>query len=457
MRPPRPRGWSSRWNWSHTDAVARLSALTVLVGGAAWLVTRALQQDFAAYYTAGTAVARGLDPYVNHLADGGGAPPWDGVAVYRHSRFLYAPVFAHLFRPLAALPYVWAKAIFTALSVASLAGALKLIVPPPPAGVEVAAGREPAGGPAFMRSPWILGLCWSPVLVTLERGQIDLMLLLALAAAWRWRHRAPVAGGLLALVISAKPAVFAVLPVLAAARRARWAAATLAALLLLLGLNVVVAGPTVTGSYLTQVLPRASRFGEGGPAEWLLPDGAFAQVADELDAGWAHVDGSRRYAQEMGSFRRNASLPRLLAGDEEPSVVVVVLTAVVLLGAAAWAARRAPERPFGYWAALVATVVAAPVSWAMGLVWAIPVLALIPLGFRGPARTMPPAARRLCLLAFAAATAGPLVPAGWLVAALAIVAAAAVASTGGGTPDGVTPEPAPTAGEREDAEVEALT
>lgn len=416
------RGARGSWSWSHTDAVARLLAIALLAFAAGWVATSSLQQDFAAYYAAGTAVARGLDPYVNHVGAAHGADEglWDGIAVYRHSRFLYAPLVAHLFRPLAALPFAWAKAIFTALSLGGLWVAL------------VTARRAPAEGPTVVtRSPWVLGAAWSPVFLTLERGQVDLMLLALLAAAWRFRRQAAVAGALTALVVLVKPAVLGVLPVLVAGRHHRWAVAMVVAVAVLLGLNVGLAGRAATGRYLSDVLPRAARYGEGGPAEWLLAEEVMPPA--DADAGEGRTRrGGRTYALELGTFRRNASLPRLLAGDGEPSVAATIAIAAVLLGAAAWAARRAPDTPFAFWAGLVAVTLSAPVSWAMGLVWALPVLALIPLGARWQAPAAPPIARRLCLLAFVAALVGPLLPAAWIAAGAAAMAAAVVAAAASG-------------------------
>src|SRR6185436_700092 len=80
------------------------AAIAVVASAAGWLAMRSLQQDLAAYWVAGAARSAGLDPYVNHV--GGPVAPelWDGVAVFAHSRFLYPPLIAELFRPLARLP-----------------------------------------------------------------------------------------------------------------------------------------------------------------------------------------------------------------------------------------------------------------------------------------------------------------------------------------------------------------
>src|SRR5215471_4134312 len=99
------------------------AAAVALVGGvAAWLSRASAQQDFAAYFVAGAARRAGLDPYVNHAGAPEGAGLWDGVALFSHSRFLYPPLVADLFRPLATLPYALAKALFTAAGLAAWAG-----------------------------------------------------------------------------------------------------------------------------------------------------------------------------------------------------------------------------------------------------------------------------------------------------------------------------------------------
>ena len=402
-----------------TPRLAAIGGVAIVAALAGWLATRCLQQDFAAYYTAAVALSRGLDPYVNHLATPGG--PWDGICVYRHSRFLYPPLVADLFRPLGALPFLWAKAIFTAGSVAALFWGLYLTrgetsvrVASPP-GADVIA----ALGPLAMTM-------WAPVFVALERGQIDLLLFALLAAAWHWRNRIVVAGPLLATAAMGKPLVLGVLPILLFARRWRWAVATVGALVLLAGANVVVSGRALSEKYLREVLPRATVYGEGGPETWLIGDAAIESVGDDLAAGIARIDGrGRAYAQEIGTFRRNASLPRLLAGADVPSAALSLLLYVASGAVLALGARRSSTNAAWYWGGLIAGVVAAPVSWAMSLVWALPILAL------GLTTARPRPALAIALtVTFAAGMLGPLFAPAWVAAGLATVATAAIVTIG---------------------------
>jgi len=383
-------------------ALAGAAALA-LMGG--WLATVSLQQDFAAYHAAGRARARGLDPYVNHVASGG---PWDGVAVYRHSRFLYPPLVADLFRPLAALPFPWAKAVFTAASLLGLVAALALVRAD-------AVTALPAG--ALL----LIAAAWPPVFAALERGQIDLLLFPLLAAAWRWRGRPLLAGAALAVCTLGKPLVLGLLPLLIVARRARWAAAMATALVTLGLVSLAVCGLASNREYLTQVLPRAARWGEGGPASWLLDEQALASVSDQLEAGTARLDGAV-FAQEVGDFRRNASLPRALAGDGPPALGLTWGLALLGGTALAWAAHRRRDSAGWYWGGLLLGVTVAPVSWAMSLVWALP---LFLAGRDTFTREQRP---RLFALAatFVAGMLGPWVPGAWPAAGVAGVAATAL-------------------------------
>src|SRR5262249_17289937 len=150
---------------------------------AARFVFISLQQDFAAYFTAGRARSLGLDPYVNHAGLPGPAP-WDGVAAFAYSRFLYPPVVAEICRPWAALPYRAAKALFTALALACWAGASVL-----------AARAFDRGRPGGVAIALGAGALYFPLYAHLERGQADLPALLLLVAAWSWRGRPAAAGG----------------------------------------------------------------------------------------------------------------------------------------------------------------------------------------------------------------------------------------------------------------------
>jgi hypothetical protein len=325
----------------------------------AWFVARSYQQDFAAYWMAGWARWMGLDPYVNYAgAPHGDLPlPWDGVALFRHSRFLYPPLCADLFRPLLRLPYLAAKGLFTGAMLAAWIGA----------GLTVTQDRR-------TRAIYFgLSALFFPFYRHLERGQIDLLILLFLALGWRARERAWLTGAALAASATLKPAFAGMLPVVWALGRGRAALAALAVGGALVGLTALVDGPAALREYVTEVVPRASLYGEGGTEEMLLPS---APVSVGRDDGMIDL-GGRTYRISIGDAPASASIPRVLA-PETPSptsarlLFVLAIAGLTLLGRLL---RRADEGDAGtllYWTAAVACVVTSPAGWVMGLVLALP-------------------------------------------------------------------------------------
>ena len=71
---------------------------------------QSVQMDFTAYYSAGKSLNNDLSPYVNYVLTRWDL--WDGVGAFKHSRFLYPPLVANLFQPIATLPYINAKYVW---------------------------------------------------------------------------------------------------------------------------------------------------------------------------------------------------------------------------------------------------------------------------------------------------------------------------------------------------------
>jgi hypothetical protein len=337
--------------------------------------------DFASFWTAGRAVALGLDPYVNQVVHD--PPVWDGVAIHRHARFLYPPPASSLFRPLAALPYATAKWLFMLLSLGALVWAMRL------------AGR--LAGLDRAAWPWlafgVVVAAYFPVLALLERGQSDsIALALALGAIVSIRDRRELTGGLLlAAAVLLKLHTAFLIPYLVLRRR--WRAlgglAIGAASLLLLAL--ALDGPARVRDYVTVHLPRIARHGDGGARESRLPVEATRPLLLGLAPGRTTIDG-RVYDVERLRFVLNASLVRtpagraIWAGLREAGLPVAPGTISLVLFAAgfaavAWRTSRGDD-PAGFAAALALVVLAAPVGWAMGTVFYLPAAALLLAGGR---------------------------------------------------------------------------
>ena len=340
------------------------AAIAVVAGVAGWVATRSLQQDLAAYWVAGAARNAGLDPYVNQLGGPDAPALWDGVAVFAHSRFLYPPVVAELFRALAAVPYPLAKALFTALMVGAWVTAAAFTAR--------AARRETAMAVAFGA-----GALFYPLYLALERGQVDPLVLLLLAVAFGARTRPWASGLALAAAAAFKPGLAGVVLVLAALGRWRAVGAALAGLGAVALASVALSGPALAREYATRVLPRAALYGEGGDEGMLLPAERLAARADDLEAGVARI-GGRVYPVTAWEGPASASLPRLLAparptpwAARAPALVALAGLAFAA-GAARRRARPAASEPILLWATAVAGVIASPAGWVMGLVVTLP-------------------------------------------------------------------------------------
>src|SRR6185312_11255137 len=386
-------------------ALPALAVAAVAAVGLGSAVT-CLQQDFAAYRAAGAARRSGLDPYVNQVT----ADPrlWDGVAVFQHSRFLYPPLVADLFRPLAAVPFRAAKIAFTLAMIAAWVGTAFVV----------------AAGPA--RAVFLLAsVPFFPLWQHLERGQMDLALLLLLAVTWRARDQVWPAGLALAAAIAVKPALVGVALVVAALGRLRLAAASLAGLAVVAGLTLALDGPARVREYVREVAPRAGLFGEGGTEAMLLPP---ERLPDQPDPNSLTVEG-RSYALALWDIPTAASLPRLLAPDA-PTRRAALLPFLVLFALLALCARRTAaaggDGRWLFWGAAIASVLASPAGWIMGLVFALPLAPRLAssVARRGWPRPLSVAAG-LGWLGIAAPWPVPGVAAGGALLLLAVLAAAA--------------------------------
>ena len=347
-------------------AAARLLGFVVRFG------ERSLQADFAAYYTAGEALNRGLSPYQTHSRIE--PPVWDGVSRYRHSRFLYPPLVATLFRPWALLPYHVAKHLWMVLSLAAVAAALVAT------GRALGLGRRAALGTAL----W--ACLFHPLLTLLERGQIDAMTLLLVAFALTAFVRSGDslrAGVLLGAATLLKLNVAFFLPFLLATRRWRAVAGYVGTLLGLSVISLAVDGREAVTAYVRGELPRIAANGEGGPSELLLPPEELADLRQGTGVADAPKDG-RVYAREAFGFVANASLARVMASwtgrrGENPLTGRMALglglgLLLVITAARPAAGGWSPTGSALYWhAVMVAVLICGPLTWVMNLVWLLPV------------------------------------------------------------------------------------
>ncbi len=160
---------------------AALLGLVVLVEGAR-SVFQGGGGDFWAFWAAGRALDRGLDPYSPTVWQHTPIPP--DVA---RTPFLSPPFFAQLMRPLGMLPFHLAYALWLAASLAGLVAAVAAVF----------ALANVRRSPANLCVTAAVLVAFAPVLQTVTLGQTDTLVVAGLAVGWWLRtRRHPFAAGL---------------------------------------------------------------------------------------------------------------------------------------------------------------------------------------------------------------------------------------------------------------------
>ncbi|MBI3449468.1 MAG: DUF2029 domain-containing protein [Acidobacteria bacterium] len=218
------------------------------------------KNDFTSYYVAARVVESGRagdlyypEPKGSLLAQASIEHPWIDVArsagIDNPNYYLYPPLFAVAFVPLAALPYETAFAAWLLLNVAFLAGAFLLCLPP-------RRDRTLSG----LAAAALVALTFYPVWHHLKIGQSSLLVLLLLAAclALLRRGREGAAGLALsgAILLKLTPVIF--IPFLWMRGRRRAAVAATLAVAALTAISLAVTGPAAQITYVTRMIPLLS-------------------------------------------------------------------------------------------------------------------------------------------------------------------------------------------------------
>ncbi|MGB9872983.1 MAG: glycosyltransferase family 87 protein [Anaerolineae bacterium] len=354
-------------------AVGRLACFLFRFG------EESLQMDFAAFYTAGEALNNGLSPYVNYVTRN--PPIWDGVDVFRHSRFLYPPLTAVLFQPIALLPYAVAKYLWMLLNLTSIGYSLFLTI-------------EMLNLKRLLE--WLLVLVifastFHPLLALLERGQIDGITLLLGTLAIRFMvtrngpHADALAGFLWGLATLVKLHCVYIVPFLLVRRRWMVAGGYVLGSLSLVLLSLII-NPHLSSEYLWKELPRIARFGESGDEAMKLPAETIQAQRASLPEGYTQKCGVVYRVESLRAIS-NASLTRGLNAvlrrigfEIHLSVLSTLVFLGFFIGMQTWQIyRRIPQRletsgEVVYWqSTLVLVLLSAPLTWVMNTVWLLPV------------------------------------------------------------------------------------
>ena len=351
-----------------------------------------IQRDFSVYYTAGQSFNAGFPLYKNGIVRD--PPIWDGNASYTHSRFVYPPLIAVPFGLMASvMTYGVAKFFWIYFSLACLLASILITI----------------RALKLKLCLWqylviaIYASLFFPLLTFIALGQIDavtlLLALIAISLVINHNRREIASGFIWAFAILIKLHLGIV--VLFFILRKQWKILTgfiLGGVTIII-LTALFLGPNALGDYLTKEFPRIVRYsGENGTPEMRLPKSELEKYYKENGQG--HTGGLIKDGQWFKdvkiSFSPNASLPRFIIfriqdinKNWEISPMSVSLTLLALFLPIAYFGLKkirtinpifSPQQEFLYWyAVLTIFLLLSPLTWAMNMIWLIP-LAVLAIG-----------------------------------------------------------------------------
>jgi len=355
-----------------------LLTLIRLVRYAALFATQSLQVDFSAYYTAGESLNAGLSPYKNNVTH---IPPiWDGIARYKYSRFLYPPLVASFFQPFALLTYFQAKILWEIFTVLFIIATMV-----------ITSRLFPLND---LKAVFLIGLfiaIFHPLLIHLERGQVDALTLLMITLAF-WLmatgdgHNDYRAGVVLSIAVLFKLYSLFFVPFIMI--RKRWQSmrgfvfGTLAWIVLTI---VVQLGWSHLVDYGYNQLPRIANFSNIAASDTLVDKKFIRAALAATPPEFETLKDGRGYQLASLQFTSNATLIEPLLdglGSVELFAPISLLSLLVfgLLFFLVWLWQSffvrlplSPQDEFIYWQIpAVVVLLAAPLTWSMNVVWLIP-------------------------------------------------------------------------------------
>ncbi|HEY4499072.1 MAG TPA: glycosyltransferase family 87 protein [Candidatus Paceibacterota bacterium] len=348
-----------------------------------------IQRDFAVYYTAGESLNRGFPLYKNGISED--PPIWDSAALYTYSRFIYPPLVAVPFGLMAKfMSYATAKFFWIYFSLACLIASLFITI-------------RTLKLKLHLWQYLVIGIYASlffPLLTFIALGQIDavtlLVALVAITAAVSEKRRQIASGFLWAFATLIKLHIGLVIFFFMLRKQWGIIAGYLLGGATIIVLTALFLGPNALPNYLIKEFPRFAPNGENGPVEMRLPKSTIEQYYREH--GMGHTSGlikeGRWFKDVKISFSPNASLPRFIIfrmqGITEnwqktsPTLVSLILLVPALLVAYLGLKkirRKIPQfstdQEFLYWYAILTVILlVGPLTWAMTMIWIIPLVAL---------------------------------------------------------------------------------
>jgi hypothetical protein len=333
--------------------------------------------DFTAYYAAGKSVNNNLSPYVNYILTRWDL--WDGVATFKHSRFLYPPLVANLFQPLAKLPYLQAKYIWNFFNLLCFIICFLLLV-----FIFWKRNKEELFKKIIKTLvSGILAFNFFPFLALLERGQIDcvtlLFLLIGFSLLIKKEKHEFLSGLFFGIATLFKLYSILLIPFFFIQKKYKVIYGYFTGIFVLILLTLIITGKNISYDYLTKEAPRIAKYGSGGTEEMRIPTGILLAYFPMTPTSISIVD-ERMYLTESISFNSKASfirmlevsLPKVFSNSFFSLIVFCMFFSLFFL----YRKKLVPDlnvNPFIYWQMiLIIITLSSPYTWVMNLVWLLP-------------------------------------------------------------------------------------
>ena len=343
---------------------------------------QSLQMDFTAYYTAGKSLNNDLNPYVNYILTKW--EMWDGVATLKHSRFLYPPLVANMFQPLAMLPYINAKYLWNFFNLLCYLICFSLLVfiffRNNKDEIYIKTNKILISG--------ILALNFFPFLALLERGQIDCITLLFILIGFTFLFKNAknefLSGVFFGIATLFKLYSFLLIPFFLIQKKYKVVYGYFTGVFVLVILTFFISGKNLSYDYVTKEAPRIAKYGSGGSADMQIPAWILQAYFPMTPTSISIIDG-RLYLTESISFNSKASFIRMLEVSLPKifsnSVLSFFVFGVFLVLIYLYRKKISPDlnfHPLIYWQIiLIIITLSSPYTWVMNLVWLTPLVFIL--------------------------------------------------------------------------------
>ncbi len=327
--------------------------------------------DFTAYYTAGKVMNQGLSPYKNYIEQDWNL--WDGVAQFKHSRFLYPPIAGSFFQPIAKLQYSTAKHIWNYLNFFFVIIAVFLWLK---------ISKSDKNFFAILIAG-IFTFNFFPFYTLLERGQIDglTFLLLSLGIFSITKQKNIIAGILFAAASIFKFYCLLLIPFLLLKKKFNTVISFAVSVILIIAAMYVFNGTLLVNDYVVNQLPRISEFAESGTEDMKIDSWILKNYFQISRYSISMIEG-QPFVSESISFFSKASLIKVItsvqskAGLELSSTIwsaIIFILILFLFGKNI----RSYNALYQWSIILLVILICSPFTWVMNLVWLLSVLFVV--------------------------------------------------------------------------------